>query len=48
MNFTTRQEVALNNPCFYAQETGHPRFKRVIVLRGIPISVILTLNIGEE
>ncbi len=48
MKFTTRQQVALDHPCYYAEETYDPRFKRLIVLRGIPVSVILTLNIGEE
>lgn len=48
MKFTTRQQIALDNPCFYAEETQHPRFGHLFVLRGIPVSVILTLNIGEE
>jgi hypothetical protein len=41
----TQQKVALRYPCYFACETAHPRFGRVLE---IGMSVIVTVNSGYE
>lgn len=45
---TSAQETAFRYPCFYAEETAHPRFGRLLELEGFQLRVRLTSNIGEE
>lgn len=43
-----QQTIAYEHPCFEAEETAHPRFRHAGMVNNVPISVILTLNIGLE
>jgi hypothetical protein len=43
--FRHQHTTALAHPCLLAEETAHPRFRRVIAGVG---SVIITINSGYE
>lgn len=46
---TEQQRIAYQSPCFEAEETRQPQFRRAYrVQGGALVSVILTLNIGQE
>lgn len=41
---TPQQKVALRNPCYYAIETAHPRYGRLVTFG----TLIITVNTGYE
>lgn len=43
--FRHQQKTALAHPCLLAEETAHPRFRRIVPGVG---SVIITINSGYE
>jgi hypothetical protein len=43
-----QQQAAHGSPCFHAEETAHPRFKRYKRFGGRDLSVIVTANVGLE
>jgi hypothetical protein len=46
---TEPQRIAYQSPCFLAEDARQPQFRRAYRLQeGILVSVLLTLNIGQE
>lgn len=45
---TPRQKLALQHTCRLAEETAHPRFRRVHVDGGLTFTTVLSLNSGYE
>jgi hypothetical protein len=42
------QLVALRDPCFLGEETYKPKFGRRLLVPRDDVTVILTMNIGDE
>jgi hypothetical protein len=45
---TEQQQTAIENPCEFAEQCANRRYAAAFDMGDLRISVLLTLNVGEE
>ena len=48
MVFTEHQATAIGSPCYEAEECANQKFRRFRRLGNMTLSLLLTVNVGEE